>query len=83
MARSIETVTRVSVSDDVTGIKFTGMSDDLGEWMDVHTYRITITELNEKGEVCHGTETEFVKDMHNSTYRSIIDFIDGSSDKNL
>lgn len=82
MARTIETVTRVSVTDDVTGMTYAGMSNDLGDWMDVQSYRVTVERLAEDGEVI---STAFTRDldMHDHTFDAITGFINGESDRNL
>jgi hypothetical protein len=82
MARTIAVVESVTVTDDITGQVFSGVTGDMGEWMDVQSYRVTFERIDANGEV---VSTAFTKDvdMHDYTFTALESFINRDSDRNM
>lgn len=82
MARTIAVVESVTVTDDITGQVFSGVTGDMGEWMDIQSYRVTFERIDVNGEV---VSTAFAKDvdMHDYTFTALERFINGDSDRNM
>jgi hypothetical protein len=82
MARTVQIIESISVTDDITGKVYNGVTDDLGEWMDVNSYRVTIDRIDANGEVISTAFTKDV-DMHNDTFNALESFFMNNDHSNL
>jgi len=82
MARTVKVIESITVTDDITGKVYSGVTDDLGEWIDVNSYRVTVSRIDANGEIFATAFTKDV-DMHNDTFTALESFFMDNDHRNL